>query len=183
MVCRTPGSSEITPLRFTEDNLDLRELNASYPAPKLRLVLIEADSETGNDQPLLNSPSYEAWQHMPREAREQKVALSRQRRTLARRKQAKRVEKLVFHAASTVACAAALLVGSHLIASNYSAPHHFVKVIVAPGDTLWTVASRYTASGSATANTVSSIRSANPALDNRAPLHIGESILVPSLRG
>ena len=182
MVCRTPGSSEITPLRFINDNLDLRDLNASYPTPQLRLVSCEAEVEFPADQDLFVSPTYDAWQYLPRVVREQKVAAVRQRRTLARRNQAKRMEKMIFHAATSVAFAAALFVGGHLIASNYSAPQHFVKVVVAPGDTLWTVASRYTASGNATVNTVSAIRLANPSLNSKNALQVGEPIFVPALR-
>lgn len=183
MVCRTPGSSELTPLRMSEDNLDLRDLNASYPAPTLRLVSLDTEIERNADNGLLAAPTYDAWQYMPREVREHKVAVARQRRTLARRKQAKRVEKLVFHTAAAAACVVALVGSGHLAVSNYSSPNHYVKVIVAPGDTLWTVASRYTASGSATISTVGSIRLANPELTGTAPLRIGEQIFVPAPRG
>jgi Tfp pilus assembly protein FimV len=52
-------------------------------------------------------------------------------------------------------------------------------VVVAPGESLWSIAQRSAAAGESTADAVAAIRAANPELSQGRPLRVGERLRVP----
>jgi hypothetical protein len=93
------------------------------------------------------------------------------------------VERIVFSFATMVALAAAVIFGAQtLIFAPSQAPMRTTAVVIAPGESLWSVAQQYSAPGQSTAQMLAEICAVNSGLDHGGSVRVGERIIVPLTR-